>query len=59
MKVGNLIRFKYDGYDKSYGVGLVTEIQYDMGDRGTAYAIFKGESLMFRFSEVEIIYESR
>lgn len=56
MKVGNLVRFKYDGYDKSYGIGIVTEINYDLGD-GTvnAYALFKGERLMIRSEEVRVV----
>ena len=62
MKVGDLIKFKYDGYHKSYGIGVVTEIEYDLGDdsqSGAGYAIFKSERLMFRFSEMELISESR
>ena len=60
MKIGNLVKFKYDGYHKSYGPGLVTKIQYDLGDgTGCAYALFKDELLMFRFKEVELINESR
>jgi len=60
MKVGNLVKFRYDGYNKSYGPGLVTKIQYDLGDgTGAAWALFKGELLMIRFKEVEIINETR
>lgn len=55
MKVGNLIRFKYDGYDKSYGIGIVIEINYDLGDSQNAWALFKGERLMIRSEEVRII----
>lgn len=60
MKIGDLIKFKYDGYHKSYGVGIVTEIQYDLGDNsGAGYGWFNNERLMFRFSEVERVNESR
>ena len=53
---GNLVRFKYDGYDKSYGIGIVIEINYDLGD-GTvnAYALFNGERLMIRSEEVTVV----
>ena len=60
MKVGDLIKFKYNGYHKSYGVGIVTEIQYDLGDNsGAGYGWFKNEHLMFRFSEVEKVDASK
>lgn len=56
MKPGNLVRFKYDGYDKSYGVGIVVEINYDLGDgTANAYALFKGEMLMIRSEEVTVV----
>ena len=59
MRVGDLIKFKYDGYDKSYGAGVVTKIVYDCGDgSGTGWAMFN-ELLMFRFAEVERINEVR
>ncbi len=60
MQVGDLVKFKYDGYHKSYGVGIVTEIEYDLGDGdGAGYGWFNNERLMFRFSEVESANESR
>lgn len=59
MNPGDLVKFKYDGYHKAYGVGVVTEVEYDLSDSrlgsGAAYAIFNSELLMFRFSEVELI----
>ena len=59
MKVGDLVKFQYDGYHKSYGPGVVTKIEYDLGDgMGAGYAMFN-ELLMFRFAEVEKISESR
>ena len=59
MDVGDLIRFQYDGYHKSYGPGIVTKVEYDLGDgEGTGWAMFT-ELLMFRFSEVEKINEAR
>ena len=32
MRVGDLIKFQYDGYHESYGPGVVTKIEYDLGD---------------------------
>ena len=58
MKLGDLIKFQYDGYHKSYGPGIVTKIEYDLGDGGAGWAMFN-ELLMFRFSEVEKINEAR
>lgn len=59
MKVGDLIKFQYDGYHKSYGPGIVTKVEYDLGDgEGAGRAMFT-ELLMFRFSEVEKVGESR
>lgn len=59
MKVGDLVKFKFDGYHRAYGVGFVTKIQYVYEDGGVGYALFKNECLMFRFSEMELINESR
>ena len=60
MKVGDLIKFRYDGYHKSYSVGIVTEIEYDLGDGdGAGYGWFNNERLMFRFNEVKSVNESR
>lgn len=54
MKKGDLVRFKFDGYHKAYGVGFVTKIEYVYEDGGVGYALFKNEEyLMFRFSEME------
>ena len=59
MRVGDLIKFQYDGYHKSYGPGVVIKIESDLGDgTGTGWAMFN-ELLMFRFSEVERINEAR
>ena len=59
MKPGDLIKFQYDGYHESYGPGVVTKIEYDLGDgSGVGWAMFN-EHLMFRFAEVEIIDEDR
>ena len=59
MRVGDLIKFQYDGYHESYGPGVVTKIEYDLGDgSGVGWAMFN-EHLMFRFAEVEIIDEDR
>ena len=59
MRVGDLIKFQYDGYHKSYGPGVVTKIVYDCGDgSGAGWAMFN-EHLMFRFAEVERINETR
>ena len=47
MRVGDLIKFQYDGYHKSYGFGVVTKIVYDCGDgSGAGWAMFN-EHLMF------------
>ena len=60
MSVGDLIKFKYEGYNKAYGLGIVIEIEYDLGDYdGAAYGLFANERLMFRFSEVERVSASR
>lgn len=60
MKVGDLIKFKYEGYHKAYGLGIVTEIEYDLGDNdGAGYGLFNNERLMFRFSEMERVSASR
>ena len=59
MRVGDLIKFQYDGYHESYGTGVVTKIEYDLGDgSGVGWAMFN-ELLMFRFAEVERINEAR
>ena len=60
MKKGDLVRFKFDGYHKAYGIGFVTKIQYDEGTgEGLGYALFKNERLVFRFSEMELVNEKR
>lgn len=59
MKPGDLIKFQYDGYHKSYGPGVITKIVHDLGDgSGVGWAMFN-EHLMFRFEEVEKINEAR
>ena len=58
MKPGDLIKFQYDPYHKSYGHGLITKIVHDCGDgTGTGWAMFS-ELLMFRFAEVEMVNEA-
>ena len=59
MRVGDLIKFQYDGYHESYGPGVITKIVCDPGDgSGAGWAMFN-EHLMFRFAEVEKINEAR
>ncbi len=55
MRVGDLVKFQYEGYHKSYGFGIITEVIYRSGREMTGYALFKGERLMFRSSELEVV----
>ena len=59
MKVGDLIKFKYEGYHKSYGLGIILEEMYSARVGNRHWALFNGERVMVRLDELELVSESR
>ena len=58
MKVGDLVTFKDDSYQESYGAGVILEKYHSSVDYG--YVVwFRDEKIHVRQEELRVINESR
>ena len=58
MKVGDLVKFKDDFYQESYGAGVILEKYHSSVDYGFV-VFFRDEKVHVRQEELRMINESR
>ena len=59
MKVGDLVRFKVHHYHKSYGLGIILGKTHSTRIDSRYWALFNGERVWVRLSELMVVNENR
>ena len=59
MKVGDLVKFKDDFYQESYGAGVILEKYHSSDDYGFVILFCRDEKVHVRQEELRMINESR
>ena len=58
MQPGDLVKFKEDFYQKTYGIGIILGVMHQ-NVQAMVWAYFNNERIVVRTSEVEKICENR